>query len=276
MNRLLRLGAALVFFALTAASPGWAQIKLYFKDGNYQLVKSYQVIGNRVRYYSLESSEWEEVPVFLVDFKATEQAEKAKKEEQQKILQQAAETENSTYQLPQNKGYLIAPGVRLPSAEGVYAYDGTRVITLLQSASSLARDKRRMALSLAVPAPLLKSRSIAQIPGRAAAVRILNTQPVFYAQFADNAGSHLQLLRLKAGKNSRSVENLDSGLRGKVKESRSTLPVIRKQLAAGLVELKPAQPLPSGEYAIGELEANGKLNLDVWDFGIGPVVPKVH
>ena len=39
------------------------------------------------------------------------------------------------------------------------------------------------------------------------------------------------------------------------------------RLAAGLYELKPAQPLAPGEYALGEL-LEPKLNIDVWDFGI--------
>jgi len=45
------------------------------------------------------------------------------------------------------------------------------------------------------------------------------------------------------------------------------LPLERVRLAAGVYELKPAQPLASGEYALGELLSQ-KLNIDVWDFGI--------
>src|SRR5271168_3970344 len=49
--------------------------KLILKDGNYQLVREYSVDGDRVRYYSLDSSQWEEMPSSLVDWDATKKAE---------------------------------------------------------------------------------------------------------------------------------------------------------------------------------------------------------
>ncbi|MGH9353166.1 MAG: hypothetical protein ACRD2G_13570, partial [Terriglobia bacterium] len=70
----------------TFSTPAQAQIKLYLKDGSYQLVKSYQVEGDRVRYYSVERSQWEVVPVSLVDFKATQEAAAVKKQQQEQVL----------------------------------------------------------------------------------------------------------------------------------------------------------------------------------------------
>ncbi|HEX5483623.1 MAG TPA: hypothetical protein VFZ08_13450 [Terriglobia bacterium] len=246
---------------------GWAQTKLYLKDGSYQLVKSYQIQGNRVRYYSVERSEWEEVPLALVDFAATKRAATEKKEQQAKTLEEAKKAGEAAYQLPPNAGFQIAPRVRLPAEEGVYVYGGTRVITLIQTQSSLVRDKKRAVLNLAVPAPILKKRSLVVLPGRLAAVRIVNSDPVFYAHFADQTGANLELLRLKQRKNDREVEDVEAGLRGKLSESRSALPLDRQRIAPGLYRLKPRQPLTPGEYALGEVDQN-KLNLDLWDFGI--------
>ncbi|MEO6912379.1 MAG: hypothetical protein ABI158_15800, partial [Edaphobacter sp.] len=46
--------------------------RLFLKDGSYQVVMSYRIVGARVRYISAErGGAEEEVPVALVDFDAT-------------------------------------------------------------------------------------------------------------------------------------------------------------------------------------------------------------
>lgn len=264
----------LILFAAIAL-PAQAYIKLYLKDGSYQLVKSYQIEGDRVRYYSVDRSQWEEVPVSLVDFTATQRAETQTQQSKQRILLDAKRVNKDTYQLPVNTGYLIAPGVRLPAGEGVYAYAGLRVVALFSSEASLARDRKRMALNMALPGPILKSRSLVVLPGPAAGVRLLNRDPAFYIKLAGGAGSEIELLRVKARKNDRVIEAVESRLSAHGTESRTSIPVERTQPASGVIKLQPRNPLPPGEYALGEVE-NGKLNLDVWAFGIDGMKAKSH
>lgn len=277
-----RLSAKIVCLVLLSAgllttfsTLAHAQTKLYLKDGSFELVKSYQIEGDRVRYYSLDRSQWEEVPVSLVDFKATQEAKAAKTKQQEQVLQDAEKSAQENYQLPANTGYLIAPGVRLPQGEGVYAYDGTRVITLIQSQGSIERDKKRMALSMALPGPILKSRSLVILPGAAAGVRMMNPLPVFYAHFSDSAGADIQLLRLKARKNDRVVEGLEARFKGTPTESRADIPLERAQVAPGIYALKLDHALAPGEYALAEIDQK-KLNLDVWDFGVDSTAPRAH
>lgn len=264
-RRLLPLWAALALSIIPNLA--LAQQTLCLKNGSCQLVKTYQVQGNRVRYYSLERSEWEEVPLSLVDFAAGRRADAAKQQERRKVLDQAEQTQKTAYRLPADTGYLVAQGVRLPVQEGLYEYSGARVVTMMQSQASVQTDRRRALLTMAVPGPMIKNHPVVVLPGRDAAVRLLTRQPVFYAHFAGGAGANLRLLRVKQRKADRSLEGAASWIEGKGVDSEGALPLERKQVAPGIFRIQPARALAPGEYAWAEVDG-GKLNLDVWDFGI--------
>jgi hypothetical protein len=274
-GRILRFFVIMVLVGLAAGSlPLQAAIKLYLKDGTYELVKSYQLQGDRVRYYSLERSDWEEIPKSMVDFEATQRAQAAEKVERQKQLEQARKLENERFELPRNSGYEIEKGIHLPTAPGVYAFDGSRVIQLIQSPAQAVTDKKRAAISILMQVPLLKKQTLIVLPGAKAAVRISDSQPRFYVQDSDTWAARAQLLPLVQRKDSRVVERIRAGIGvGPSGEVRKDLPLERTRLAAGLYELKPAKPLAPGEYALGEL-LEEKLNIDVWDFGIDSTAPK--
>jgi hypothetical protein len=247
---------------------GWAVLKLYLKDGSYQLVKSYEVQGDRVRYYSVERSAWEEIPVSMVDFDATKRVEDEEKALQEKQLNQAHELDNQRFELDKPTGFEIAPGFHLPGGDGVFAFDGKRVIPLAQSSADIIRDKKRFALSLALPGPLLKSRDLVVLDGARAAVRILALQPNFYVQFADSDASKIQLIPVVSKKEYRVIEKIQSGIGvGKSGEVRDAVAVEREEIKPGLFMIRPAHRLAIGEYALAELLSE-KLNLEVWDFGI--------
>lgn len=246
----------------------WANLKLYMKDGSYQIVSSYEVQGDRVRYFSTERSEWEEVPTSLVDFDATKRAQEEEKAAAKKQVEQAKETEKERFYKPPDQGMEVASGVRLPGDDGIFTVNGKRLVRMVQSSSETVTDRKRAAMVLAVPLPVVKARSLVVLEGAKASIRLNDPLPVFYVQSATGLATRLELVHLKPGKESRVLEDLDVG-RGKgakATEERTMVPLERKQLAPNVYSLKPLEPLEAGEYALGEV-VDDKLSLDVYDFG---------
>jgi hypothetical protein len=271
------LAAASMFLFVTAVPSHAQQVKLFLKDGTQLLVKSYQVEGDKIRFYNLDTHEYEEMPVALVDFDATKHAAGAEAADRAKIVDEAKQLEKEHFGpeaavaaagAGKPVGFQVAPGLYLPLTEGVYAYDGLRVIPMIQSEGDVVTDKERVALSMAIPAPLLKKRSLVSLPGSQAAVRLANPQPVFYIQSGDAWGDKAVLIPVKSGRNVRVVEKVQSGMGlGASGEIRGAVAIEKEPVAKGVFKLRPSQALAPGEYAIGEL-VDGKLNMDVWDFGI--------
>jgi hypothetical protein len=262
------IALALLLGALIASGAAAATQKLFMKDGSYQLVSSYEVQGDRVRYYSVERAEWEEVPTSLVDFDATKRDEEETKAARKKQLEEAREVEKERFYKPPDQGMEVAPGIRLPGDDGIFTLEGKRLVRLVQSAGEEVTDRKRAAMLLAVPLPVMKARSLVILEGPKATVRLNDPLPVFYVQSADALGSRLELVRLKPGKESRVLEDLETsrGKNSKATEERTMVSLERKQVAPNIYTLKPLEALEAGEYALGEV-VDDKLNLDVYDFG---------
>ena len=134
--------ADLLLSVLAAPRLAWANQKLYMKDGSYQIVSSYEIQGDRVRYFSVERSEWEEVPTELVDLDATKRAQDETKATEKKQLEEAKQTDQKRFYKPPDQGMEVAPGIRLPGDDGIFTVDGKRVVRLAQSASEVVTDKK--------------------------------------------------------------------------------------------------------------------------------------
>src|SRR3954468_22632981 len=81
---------AFILLLAAAAALLAATQKLYLKDGSYHTVREYQKQGDRIRYYSTERGDWEELPADLIDLKKTEDENKDKEEAR---LKDAAEAD---------------------------------------------------------------------------------------------------------------------------------------------------------------------------------------
>src|SRR5579864_3322368 len=90
--------------------------KLILKDGTFQLAREYTVEGERVRYWSVERSQWEEIPSSLVDWDATHksEAEQAGRDAELKAKIHASQVAQLTKDIDVDRSMEIKPGLFLP------------------------------------------------------------------------------------------------------------------------------------------------------------------
>jgi hypothetical protein len=248
--------------------------KLILKDGSVQLVRSYEVQGDRVRFYSIERSGWEEMPAALVDWDATKKAEAEQAKGDQAVLAKIRSTEAVEHSQPLvvDASIEVAPGMFLPPGVGAYVVDGKAVLPLEQAPANIKLDKARLLEQVLTPIPIVPSRHNVQLTGNRAKLRIRNGEPEFYMRTADAREPQLELVRAKVHGKARVVEHLDTYMT-EHNEQRDTVSVERWEVAKGVYRLTLSQPLEPGEYALAEIVAGEGMNLYLWDFGIDAPAP---
>lgn len=254
---------------LFLASSALADQKLILKDGTDQIVSSYEVKGDRVRFYSTERKEWEEIPESLVDWKATEEAKRA--------AEKPPEIEEDLKKPAAPPRLSLAPGVFLPDTEGVYVYDGKSLLGLSASHAEVKNDSTRRVLGRLAPVPIIKGRAFAEVPGSAAKVTVTGTNPAIYLRLSKLFSEGYGLVRMKIKGDTRIAEEISiHPVTGSETESQDRVPVSVEQVqpesggVAGVLRLTPKEPLRAGEYAVVEYLDKGKMNLYLWDFSYRP------
>lgn len=260
--------------------------KLVLKDGSFQLVRSYEQNGDRVRYYSMERAQWEMIPASLVDWDATKKAEAAQEKtaaalvEKVHIQETAAKAETP---VDVDASLLVAPGVFLPDGEGMFALEGKAVKRLGQVGSEEKTDKKTVLKQILSPIPIVPSKHNIELPGARATVRLTSASPEFYlrepAPSPDQDstlwrsgrlgvdGPDVTLVRAKVKGNKRLLASIRSMFGEKISENRDDISIQRWEVAPDVYRFTLSAPLPPGEYAIAEILQDG-LNVFVWDFGV--------
>jgi hypothetical protein len=237
-----------------------ANLKLYLKDGTYQLVREYQVQTDRVRYYSIERSEWEEVPLEMVDLDRTksEAAERqAEIDKQAKVFSEEDQAERALRQ----------EVARIPQDPGVYWLDGGQTKVLKEAQSSIRTNKGRSVLARLAPLPMVAGKGTLELDGAHSTNIFTSPEQEFYFQLAQP--ERFALLRLTPKGTVRIVENLTfAPITKEIDEENTPVEYLRQELSSGgLYKIWPKDPLPAGEYALVEY-TEGKMNMRIWDFAI--------
>jgi len=165
--------------------------RLILKDGSYQIVRKYEVVGDRVRYISLErAGDWEEMPESLVDWDATHKWERdhaeqtlvaddaspAMKEAEDIDKEEATERAEQAARMPE-----VAKGLELPDQDSVFVldtYQGTpQLVELLPNQLGVDAKTHHGVSTLN---PLAGQRASIELPGAHAKVHLHVNDPAIF------------------------------------------------------------------------------------------------
>ena len=257
---------AILLFLLAATLLLGETFKLYLKDGDFHIVREYQVSGDRIRYYSTERGDWEEIPTALVDLDKTEQERKARREEVTRVAQAEDEEEKAQRALQREIE-------SIPMEPGGYYKQNEQVQALKIADYQVITSKKRKALQVLSPVPLVPGKASVVIQGEHSKFVVHEERPGFFMRLSKQ--DRFGIIRLTTKKNVRVVEDISIiPVSKETIEDRKQMDTFEQQLAGDLYRVWPEKPLSPGEYALVEFSDSGDkddIELMVWDFSIeGP------
>ncbi len=291
---------AAIFFHPYISSAQELSRRLILKDGSYQLVTKYEVKGDRVRYYSAERDEWEELPNALVDWAATNKYEKERAAgaavPEAVEVDKEIETERA---VEESKTPAVAPGLHLPEESGVFMLDNYKgepqLVEVQQTAGDVNRDTKSNIFRGAIN-PIAGVRQTIELDGAHASIQSHVEVPSLYINVDPgvdlsndssprSAGQEPQqpqqpqqarvpfdrfrIIHADVKNGKRILGNVKRNVTGKISQDERYVKTTIDRVNGGWLKVTPIESLPKGEYALVEMSNEG-MNLYVWDFGVNP------
>lgn len=244
--------------------------KLMLQDGTFQLAREYKVEGDRVRYWSVERSQWEEIPASLVDWDATRkaEAESAAHDAELKAKIHASEVAQRTRDIDVDRSVEIKPSLFLPDAVGFYVLDRDQQIReMKQSQAAVKTNTGREVEKILSGVALIPSKQSMELSGEHAAIRLKTADPEFYMRPADSREPRFHLWRAQIKGGHRLLDNISIHFTGQQTHSAADIEIQTWTPASGLFRYTVDHPLEPGEYVFVEMTDEG-ANGYVWDFAI--------
>jgi hypothetical protein len=286
--------------------------RLILKDGSYQIIMSYKIVGNVVRYISAErGGAEEEIPLSLVDLDATKRWERQHAQPSDdpnnpqppaidpELLKEEADRAALTPE--------VAKDLRLPEEDSTLALDTYRgtpeLVPLAQTDSDLNRNTGHNLLKAAVN-PLSAAHQIVMLKGETSPVQLHVKDPVLYLRIGDEsvgntagtpltvdthgATSNVQnepaggspdsryvIVRADVRTGARVIDSFRIPLLGTGQHQEDVVETTTELLPGGhWLKVTPKESLDFGEFALMEVISAKAVNLGVWDFGVHPVAPE--
>ncbi len=234
-----------------------ANLKLYLKDGTWHLVREYEVKPDRIRFYSVERGDWEEMPLDLIDLKRTESEikDKAESEKREAAL---ADSEEKADRAAQREAASV------PADVGVYLAENGVLKPMKAAEAKVVGNKRRQVLKAMSPIPMISGKATLELDGQAAPVTVRDSSPEFY--FRLSQAQRFGIIRLSPSKEGRIVEKITiMPVTNEMVEEPQEVEVFRREVGDLVYKIWPVKPLEYGEYAVVEFTP-GKVNLQIYDF----------
>jgi len=284
--------------------------RLILKDGSYQVVRDYKIVGERVRYLSQERGDWEEMPVSLVDWDATKKWEQehadltaddapspAMKEAESIDKDEQDERNDQKARMPE-----IATGLELPDEDAVFVLDnfhGTPELVELPPSDLDVNARERH--GIAVLNPIAGQRADLVLQGAHSKIHLHVNDPSFFLSLgvvddkepvlsepvtvhtsteglnhrpkegAHSAQSGFALVKVDERNAVRMIGGIRVSPSGEVTQQENVVPAT-VQVMAGKhwLRIDPKQPLEIGEYALVEILSPSDISQQVWDFRVDP------
>ncbi|MGZ4788834.1 MAG: hypothetical protein ACXVZX_09970 [Terriglobales bacterium] len=292
------LRGVLVTAILLLASLAFAATtkRLVLKDGSYQKVDRYEIKGDRVRYYSAERYQWEEVPSSMVDWDATNKYE-------QDLAKQAAEAEKKPNPEAEAKTRAeeeaeartpeVALNVRLPEKSGVFVVDNRNgkpaLVELAQNKTQEVQHNTKYLLLKKVN-PVVSRTETIELPHAQSTIQIHTSRPVIYIkpEVEEESGKRnkaailesgdayrFKMLKAERRRDTRLVATVKTDVTGDSSLAQTSVPVVAQLMPGEMwIKVEPKEDLTPGEYVLLETLTEGRLSSYVWDFGVYTGAPE--
>jgi hypothetical protein len=266
-------GDAAMDAALTESAQ--ALKRLFLTDGSYQTATEWKKEGDRVRYFSAERGEWEEIPVALVDWKATEEWNGVRARSQEEEMKQVTEEQLVARKEEQLNTPLVAPELRLPAEGGVFLLEelaGKPVLREVAENKLPENDHEGKKILMRPVAPVASRKQTIELKGAAAKVRVHSAAPTIFVDVDNERGAipgeEFRIVRLEKKKDLRVLATNKLKISGERSQAEKFLQLRAEKFSGDWWKLIPLEDLTPGEYAIVIPAPRDENNAVVWDFGV--------
>ena len=249
-------GVLVITFSLALLSG--QTVSLYLRDGSELIVSDYKVLVDRVQYYSIHRSSWEEIPLQYVDLHRTQQENKEKQTAKDARALEAR-IERAGRQKIQTELH------RVPVEDGVYHLQQEDVVLVAQTDVIMVANKLSKLLQATVP--IFLDKSTLEIHHAESLLRTRDTRPMFYVRLQKIQRLMIVRLTQKNAKKYIVQQVVQAPADTAIVEKQTEVEIFRQQLAPTVYKIWPVEPLAPGHYAVIEF-SRGKSNTRVWGFTI--------